>query len=73
MDSASSCPPRSKSQSIYINSGSCDILVPLAAAAEIGPIEFQNQRALPIRSLAFSQVDGRPHPVSGSMSCEPKN
>ena len=40
--------------------------MPLAAAAKIGPIEFQNQQALPIRSLAFSSVDGRQHPVSGS-------
>ena len=39
----------------------------LPAAAEIGPIEFQNQWALQIRSLAFSLLDGRPHPVSGSM------
>ena len=39
----------------------------LTAAAKIGPIEFQNQQALPIRSLAFSPFDGRPHPVSGSM------
>ena len=43
------------------------MLVPLAAAAEFGQIEFQNQQALPIRNLAFSPVDGRPHPVSGSM------
>ena len=43
------------------------MLVPLAAAAEIGPIEFQIQQALPIGSLAHSPVDGRPHPVSGSM------
>ena len=46
------------------------MLAPLAAAAEIGPIEFQNQQALPIRSLAFSPVDGRPHPVSGSRICK---
>jgi len=72
MDSVSSCPPRSKSHFIYVISGCCDMLVPLAAAAEIGPIEFQNQWALLIRSLAFSPVDGRPHPVSGSMSCEPQ-
>ena len=37
------------------------------AASEIGPIEFQNQQTLPIRNLAFLPVDGRPHPVSGSM------
>ena len=43
------------------------MLVPLAAAAKIGPIEFQNQQALPIRRLTFLPVDGRPHPVSGSM------
>ena len=42
------------------------MLVPMAAAAKIGPIKFQNQPALPIRSLDFSPVDGRPHPVSGS-------
>ena len=47
------------------------MLVPLAAAAKIGPIEFQNQQALPIRSLAFLPVDGRPHPVSGSMGLTP--
>ena len=41
----------------------------LSSTAKIGPIEFQNQHALPIRSLAFSPVDGRPHPVSGSMGC----
>ena len=43
------------------------MLLPLAEAAKIGPIEFQKQQALTIRSLAFSPVDGRPHPVSGSM------
>ena len=45
------------------------MLVPLAETETtvIGPIEFQNQRAQLIRSLTFSQVDGRPHPVSGSM------
>ena len=43
------------------------MLKPLAAAAVIGPIEFQNQQALPIRSLTFLPVDGRPHPISGSM------
>ena len=42
------------------------MLVPLEAAAKIGPIEFQIQRALPIRSLAFSLVDWIPHPDSGS-------
>ena len=42
------------------------MLVPLASAAKIGPIEFQKQQAIPIKSLAFSPVDGRPHPVSGS-------
>ena len=41
--------------------------LPLAVATEIGPIEFQNQRAQPIRHFAFSPVDGGPHPVSGSM------
>ena len=41
------------------------MLFPLAAVAKIGPIEFQYQRALPIRSLAFLLVDGRPHTVSG--------
>ena len=35
----------------------------LTAAAEIWPIEIQNQQAVPIRSLAFWPVDGRPHPV----------
>ena len=44
------------------------MLAPLDVAAEIGPKEFQNQLALPIRSLAFSPVDGRQNPVSGSMS-----
>ena len=44
--------------------GGLDVLMPVA---EIRPIEFQNQRAAPIRSLAFWPVDGRPHPVSGSM------
>ena len=43
----------------------------LTAVAEIQPIEFQNQGAVPIRSLAFSPVDGRPHPVSGSMGIIP--
>ena len=36
----------------------------LTAAAKIQPIEFQNQKDVPIRSLAFLSVDGRPHPVS---------
>ena len=39
----------------------------LTAAAKIWPIEFQNQQAVLIRSLAFWPVDGRPYPVSGSM------
>ena len=39
----------------------------LREAAKIQPIEFQNQEAEAIRSLAFSPVDGRPHPASGSM------
>ena len=39
----------------------------LTAAAKIQPIEFQNQRDVTIRSLAFLPVDGRPHPVSVSM------
>ena len=30
-------------------------------------MEFQNQQAVSYRSLAFLSVDGRPHPVSGSM------
>jgi len=38
----------------------------LTEAATIPPIEFQYQQAPPIRGLAFSPVDGRPHPVSGS-------
>ena len=38
----------------------------LTAVAKIWPIEFQNQQAAPIKSLAFWPVDGRPHPVSGS-------
>ena len=38
----------------------------LTAAAKTPPIEFLNQQAPPIRSLAFSPVDGRPYPVSGS-------
>ena len=40
----------------------------LTAAAKIQPIEFQNQRDVPIRSLAFLPVDGRSHPVSVSMA-----
>ena len=36
----------------------------LTATSEIHPIEFQNQQAVPIRSLAFMLVDERPHPVS---------
>ena len=43
----------------------------LTAAAKIQPKEFQNQRAVPIGSLAFSPVDGRPYPVSGSMILAP--
>ena len=39
----------------------------LSAAAKIQPIEFQNQQAVPIRSLVLLPVDGRPHPVSVSM------
>ena len=39
----------------------------LTAVAKIQPIEFQNQWAVLIRSLTFSPIDGRPHPVSGSM------
>ena len=39
----------------------------LTAAAKIRPIKFQNQLAVPIRSLTFWPVDGRPHPISGSM------
>ena len=39
----------------------------LTAATKIPTIEFQNQQAPTIRSLAFSPVDGRPQPVSGSM------
>ena len=38
-----------------------------ALTAKIQPIEFQNQRAVQIRSLAFLPVDGRPHPVSVSI------
>ena len=38
----------------------------LTVAAKIQPIEFQNQQAVPIRSLTFLPV-GRPHPVSGSL------
>ena len=34
------------------------ILSGLTAAAKIQPIEFQNQRAAPIRSLAFDQLMG---------------
>ena len=37
----------------------------LTAAAQLRPIEFQNQQAVPIKSLAFSPVDGRLHLVSG--------
>ena len=40
----------------------------LIAAAKIQPIKFQNQQAVPIRSLAFLPVDRRPHPVYGSMA-----
>ena len=43
----------------------------LTAAAKIQPIEFQNLQAEPIRSLAILPVDGRPHPVSGSMFVPP--
>ena len=43
----------------------------LTAAAKFQPIEFQNQWAVPIISLAFLPVDGRPHPVSVSMVCPP--
>ena len=39
----------------------------LTAVAKIQPIEFQNQWAELIRILTFSPIDGRPHPVSGSM------
>ena len=39
----------------------------LRAATEIQPIEFKNQQAVPIRSLAFLLVDERPHPISLSM------
>ena len=35
----------------------------LTAAAKIWRVKFQNQQAVPIRSLAFWPVDGRPHPV----------
>ena len=45
----------------------------LKASAKIWPIEFQNQQAAPIKSLAFWPVDGRPHPVSGSMVFEDFN
>ena len=37
----------------------------LTTAAKIQPVEFQNQRAVSIRSLTFAPVSGRPHPVSG--------
>ena len=40
----------------------------LTASAYIQPIEFQNQRAIPIRILALKPVDQRPNPVSGSMA-----
>ena len=43
----------------------------LTAAAEICPIEFQNQQAVPIESLAFSPIDGRPLPVSEFMHPDP--
>ena len=33
----------------------------LTEASEIQPIEFQNQLAVPIRSLTFWPVDGRPN------------
>ena len=38
----------------------------LTEASEIQPIEFQNQPAVPIRSLAFWPAAERPHPVSGN-------
>ena len=47
------------------------MLVPLQLATKIPPIIFQNQWAPSIRSLVFSPVDGRPHPVSGSMAISP--
>ena len=37
----------------------------LMAVDKIKPIKLQIQQAVPIRSLSFSPVDGRPHPVSG--------
>ena len=43
----------------------------LLAAANVRPIEFQNQRVVPIRILAFSLVVGRSHPVSGSVGICP--
>ena len=42
------------------------------AVAKIQPIELQIQQAVPIRSLSFLPVDGRPHPVSGSMVVSPR-
>ena len=54
-----------------ITSDGLPMQVPLVAAPKIGQIEFQNQQDLPNRSLAFSSVDGRPHPVSESMGLPP--
>ena len=48
-----------------INWGSCIHASALTAVAKIRPIECQIQQDVPIRSLSFSPVDGRPHPVSG--------
>ena len=54
-------------QSICLGESTSNHARVITAAAKVQPIEFQNQQAVPIRSLAFLQVDGRPHPVSGSM------
>ena len=40
----------------------------LTEASEIQPIEFQNQLAVPIRSLAFWPVAEKATPVSRSMN-----
>ena len=52
--------------SCNVERGGCFNHSALTAAAKTPPIEFLNQQAPPIRSLAFSPADGRPYPVSGS-------
>ena len=51
----------------FIATGETFMLVTLQQELKFGPIEFQNQQAVPVRSLAFWPVDGRPCHVSGSI------